>query len=297
MDDFDDDFRCFNGLTFITDKGRLKTFRTLAHNKPGHFIKDVSSLDLAGYDLVLSDFEPVTAWAARLKGKPSIGISHQCAFDYGVPKVSGHLSSRALMKVFAPTQIRIGLHWHHFGQPVLPPLIEPQTAKPAIDNKVVVYMGFEQLDDIVRFLKPFSDWQFIVYAKVSDTRQLGHIRVQPLSHHDFHEDLADCSGVISNAGFELASECLHLGKKLLVKPLLGQFEQLSNACGLEVLERGRVMHSLDQKILQQWLEEPAREPMNYPDVATTLADWIKQGHLHDQRPLLEQLWPDRLLPA
>ena len=64
-----------------------------------------------------------------------------------------------------------------------------------------------------------------------------HIQINPLSHSEFHAHLLDAEGVISNAGFELASECLHLGKKLLVKPLAGQFEQLSNALALQAMSR------------------------------------------------------------
>jgi uncharacterized protein (TIGR00661 family) len=45
--------------------------------------------------------------------------------------------------------------------------------------------------------------------------------------------------VICGAGFELAGESLQLGKKLLVKPLKGQFEQLSNALALEKASTGK----------------------------------------------------------
>ncbi|HEY9033799.1 MAG TPA: MJ1255/VC2487 family glycosyltransferase [Pseudomonadales bacterium] len=294
MESFGEDFRCFAGLTFATGRGRLQTGKTLVQNNLARFLNDVRRLALDDYDLVLSDFEPVTAWAARLRGKPSLGISHQCAFDYPVPKVPGYLSARLVMKSFAPTRYRIGLHWHHFGQPVLPPLIERQHAAPVVDNKIVVYMGFERLDDIVRLLQLFSHWQFVIYSKdVPAPQQIGHLRLEPLSHEGFHRDLADCAGVISNAGFELASECLQLGKKLLVKPLHGQYEQLCNAHALELLQRGHVMHSLDSEKVAAWLAAPPPEAMPFADIADVLAHWIRRGEYHDIDPLLATLWPDR----
>lgn len=290
MDTFGDEFRCFQGLSLMTSRGKLDTLKTVTHNNLVRFLNDVRQLKLDEYDLVLSDFEPVTAWAAKLKGKPSLGISHQCAFDYAIPKVSGYTSARLLMKIFAPTQHRVGLHWHHFDQPILPPLIEQQKGLPVIDNKILVYMGFEHLDDIIRFVKPFTDFEFHIYAKVDDKQDLGHIKVNPLSHEAFHRDLQDSAGVISNAGFELASECLMLGKKLLIKPLLGQYEQLSNALALQALKRATVINQLDQAMLEAWLPLPSYAPLPYPNVADALAQWLKTGELNNTQSLVEQLW-------
>lgn len=298
MEVFGADYRCFRGLTFVTEQGRLRLGKTLTHNKPLEFLRDVRQLDLSSYDLVLSDFEPVSAWAARLQGKTSMSISHQSAFVHPVPKVAGNLVARLLMRTFAPTQHKIGLHWHHFNQPVLPPLIEPQTPTPVNANKILVYMGFEELDDLIQLLKPFSTYEFVIYAKVDAPRQEGNLRIEPLSHEGFHRDLQDCNGIISNAGFELASEGIALGKKLLVKPLQGQYEQLCNAKALKVLQRGRVMQRLNARTVAQWLEQPAPDPVVYPNLAPLLAQWIKAGDYQDFSSLL-QVWQDvdtQLLP-
>lgn len=299
MEVFGDGYRCFRGLTFVTEKGRLNTAKTLTHNHPLQFLRDVRKLNLDAYDLVLSDFEPVTAWAARKQGKTSMSISHQSAFAYDIPKVTGNYTARALMSSFAPTTHQIGLHWHHFNQQVLPPLIEPQIPAPVIADKILVYMGFEALDDILALLKPFTSHQFIIYANVPQARQQAHIRIEPLSHEGFHRDLQDCNGVISNAGFELASECIMLGKKLLVKPLHGQYEQLCNAKALEILQRGEVMQSLDQHKLEHWLDLPSPEPVPYPNIAATLASWLQAGNYKDTASL-QTVWQDidtRLMPA
>ncbi len=289
MDIFGTDYRCFSGLSLVTEKGRLDTIKTITQNHFGEFIRDVKNLDLDAYDLVLSDFEPVTAWAAKLKGKTSLGISHQCAFLQDVPKVNGYYAAKLLMKIFAPTKINIGLHWYHFNQSILPPLIEPHHSKPVIPKKIVVYMGFEELDDIINFLLPYPQYNFMIYAKVNELRTLGHITVKPLST-EFHRDLEDACGVISNAGFELASECLYLGKKLLVKPLLGQYEQLSNALALEELGKGTVMHTLDTSILEAWLNQPMQIPVEYPNTARHLAQWLVAGNWNHSQGLVNDLW-------
>ena len=79
---------------------------------------------------------------------------------------------------------------------------------------------------IKSFWKTHKELNVTQYAKTRTPEQFGHITVKPLSN-EFHSDLEVAEGVISNAGFELASECITLGKKMLVKPLAGQFEQQS----------------------------------------------------------------------
>jgi len=284
------DFACYRGLSLVTERGKLKHWQTMRRNSIWQFHRDMNSVRAADYDLIISDFEPVSAWAAKLSGVPSVGISHQNAFRYAVPKVRGYSGSRLILNNFAPTDQSVGLHWHHFGQPVLPPLIESMEGKRVVGNKILIYMGFEAVEDIVEFVRPYSDFEFIIYAKVEAPKDFGHVQVRPLSHREFHADLADCAGVIANAGFELASECLALGKKLLIKPLLGQFEQLCNALALQSMNRGTVIHSLDKRVLEQWLPLAGHPPIPYPDVARSLADWIRDERRAELEVLAEDLW-------
>lgn len=286
------DFHCLNGLTLFYARGHINTFDTVCKNDLRGFLRDVRTLDLSGYDAVINDFEPVSAWAARLQNKPCIGISHQCAFHYRIPKAAGHPHSRLLMRQFAPVQTHIGLHWHHFGAPILPPLIE-HFARPTqfTRGKIVVYMGFETLADIERMLAPFSDCHFHIYSQdVAATSQHGNLHFSPLSYRHFHDDLLDCEGVITNAGFELASECIQLGKKLLMKPLRGQFEQLSNALALKQLGYGAVMPVLSSRHVRDWLQRPAAVAQPFPEVAAPLAQWIAGGDWSDIAALTQRVW-------
>ncbi len=80
------------GLTFATHNGKVSYLKTCLNNSILHFSREVKELDLRGYDLVLNDFEPVSAWAAKRQGIPSISISHQNAFRYSVPLKGGELA-------------------------------------------------------------------------------------------------------------------------------------------------------------------------------------------------------------
>jgi len=120
----------------------------------------------------------------------------------------------------------------------------PSDPRP-IHNKILVYLPFEEIEDIRRLLAPFEAHRFFVYHRLPAASDEGHLRLRPYSRQGFLKDLAESSAVITNAGFELVSEALHLGKKILVKPLARQMEQISNAKALEELNLGTVMKRLD----------------------------------------------------
>jgi uncharacterized protein (TIGR00661 family) len=159
-----------------------------------------------------------------------------------------------------------------------------------VENKIVVYLGFEQTDQVIEWLRPFSDYEFYIYHGVESAKDQGHIHLRPLSREGFQQDLSDCNGVISNAGFELASEAIHLGKKLLVKPLKGQMEQASNALALKRLSLGMEMDSLDPIVLRDWLDHFTGKQVIYPNVAEAITDWILAENFDDLESLVSLLW-------
>ncbi len=295
-------FSCRSGLTFVTDSGSVKPFATFQKNNFRQLYKDINALDLSQYDLILTDFEPITAWAARKQNKTAIAIGHQYAFEYDIPKRGNNPATALFMKYFAPATVKLGLHWHHFGQPILPPIADTHAYQDKIiNNKIVVYLGFEKADSIINYLAPEKDHQFFVYGNFSSehynkVKHQENIQLCPLSRDGFQKDLASCNGVVTNAGFELASEAIHLGKKLLVKPLKGQMEQLSNAVALEKLNLGMSMNSLDDNALKQWLSGFSGKRVVYPNVPNALVDWIIKGDWQETESLTKKLWEEVYSP-
>src|SRR6185436_15133083 len=126
--------------------------------------RDVWSVDATGVDLVITDFEPVTARVARRRGIPSIGIGHQYAFVYDVPTVRSDPVSRYILRNLAAADIPLGLHWHHFGFPILPPIVPAYLeVRHAIPNKILVYLPFEDNADIVAQLRGITTHDFFIY--------------------------------------------------------------------------------------------------------------------------------------
>lgn len=76
-----------DGLTFRTKKGRLQGFSTLLSLKLFRFYRDAARLDAAGFDLIITDFEPLTARLARRCIRKWLGAPHPPAMGY--PRTAG----------------------------------------------------------------------------------------------------------------------------------------------------------------------------------------------------------------
>ena len=287
------DYKYCHGITFQTQNGSVRALDTIASLKPLQLIEDIKSLNISDYDLVISDFEPVTAWAAKLNGKKCIGIGHQYAFEGPVPRAKGKWFSNQVMKHFAPADLNVGLHWDRFNSNILPPIISPRL-KPGSKrsgNKIVVYLPFENQDRVTRILKAVPGYQFFQYAPGLDDESEAHVELRAPSVEGFHADLSNCSGVICNSGFELISECLQLGIPVLTTPLSGQVEQLSNAIALETLDLAKVESHLESEVVYNWLDKKRdRVSAGYPDVAKALVSWIEGGFQQPVEALSASLW-------
>jgi uncharacterized protein (TIGR00661 family) len=256
------------------------------------YLNDARSFDASGYDLVITDFEPISSRIARLNKIPSIGIGNQYAFLHKIPIAGQNYLSLFIIKHFAPADYSAGLHWYHFSQPILPPIV-PRMNHGDITvqkNKILVYLPFEELSDIKSLLIPFKSHHFYIYHKDISAKQEENLYLCPYSREGFLKDLAECNGVITNAGFELVSESLHLGKNILVKPLAGQMEQESNAMVIDMLKLGMTMKRLDGNIVSEFLKRNSSSPMGYPDVAAMITEWIGSGEWGDMDGLAERTW-------
>lgn len=280
------------GLTFVSDKGKIKYLQTLKELSIVNFYTDVFSYKPKNVDLIITDYEPITSRIAKRHKIPSIGIGHMYSFQHDVPISEKSRIGKFVMQQFAPAEYPMGMHWHHFNQPILPPTIPDDIKFPSKikEEKILVYLPFEDLESVKRLLKGIKTHAFYVYANVEKSYQDSNVFVRPFSRKNFVKDLSECGGLICNTGFSLVSEALHLGKKILTKPLAGQTEQESNALALEELGLGTVVEKLQKKDIMEWLYKSPPEPMQYPEVIKPLAEWIVRGKWHDHESLIDDLW-------
>ncbi len=295
------DFRTFQGLTFASKNGRLSYTRTALSNNILRFGLEVRSIHTAAYDFILTDFEPITAWAGKLKGCKVIGLGHQYAFGHPIPRAGDNFISNLTMRLFAPAQIKLGLHWDNFGAPILPPIIDTtlthrfscqtHTIDRTKADNIIVYLPFENQDYIQQQLSCIEDQKFIIYSPDLEDQEIGNLSLRKTSHDGFKKDLCSSYAVISNSGFELISECLQLGLSILTKPQFAQTEQMSNAAALKQLGYAETTEKIDTQTVRKWLRQlQQRPPIKLPNVASAITEWLLSGQRESPQELAAALW-------
>ena len=286
------DFKHREGLTMVTEAGKMRYRKTAIALSPATFIRDTTNLDLDPYDLIVCDYEPVTAWACKARGREVIGIGHQYAFGKDTPTTGDTALSRLVMQQFAPVDLPAGLHWAPFDDTILPPILDlPKIDPESVANHILVYLPFEDQNITTAWLKGFPDQSFIQYSPEVSDEVHGNVVRRKANIHGFKRDLAAAQGVICNTGFELISECLQWKKPVLTRPLAKQMEQLSNAAALEQLGYATTMQSLETQTARKWFDAmPAAPDVHFEDVAGALAEWLARGASRPVAELSRQLW-------
>ena len=69
-----------SGISLIySKKGGVSYFETATKNNYVKALKDILFLDFSSYDLIINDFEPITAWNSKHNNLPIVALSHQAA--------------------------------------------------------------------------------------------------------------------------------------------------------------------------------------------------------------------------
>lgn len=229
------------GLGFVFGKkGGIDYFNTLKHARPNKFLSDVYDLPVEKYDVIISDFEPVTAWACKIKKKPHISLSHQASFlsdKMPRPEKVNHMVE-LLIKWYAPPSIPIGLHFERYDDFILTPVIREEIRNADVKNlgHYTVYLPSFDERYVVNYLKKIDvRWELFSKHYKGSPYTDGNVTIYPVCNDWFVQSFATCEGILCNSGFETPSEALFLGKKVLAVPMKGQYEQECNAAALNKL--------------------------------------------------------------
>ena len=280
------------GATLAIERGEVHLVKTILNLSPKKLIRDIRQLKFKAYDLIITDYEPIVAWASKIRGKEVIGIGHQYAFYYDVPIRGGKPFSKNIMKIFAPANKKIGFHWHHFNQPILPPIVDigQMSERKIKKNKVIVYLPFEDIRELTKALQNISDYEFYVYHSEFENVEEGNIHKRKISRTTFRNDLITSSAVICNTGFQVISECLALGIRIFTKPLGNQIEQQSNGVALSKLGYAKVVNKLLIKDIGNWLKREEFIKIRYPNTQEPLANWLLSEASQPLEEFADSLW-------
>lgn len=274
-----------SGLSFIVGKnGGVDLIETAKRLPLKQFIRDIRNLPVRKYDLVISDFEPVSAWACWLRGKECVGLSHQNAVLHPsapMPNFSDFVG-KAILKYYAPASHKYGFNFKPSFPNIFPPVIrgDIRNAESTRNPHYTVYLpaySDQQILDVLTSI-PTIEWQ--VFSKHSKTTySVGNVHFQPVSLEKFTESFLTCTGLLCTAGFEGPAEAIYLGKKLCVIPMKKQYEQYCNATflksmGVLVLDR----FSTSSEILAQWTTSEDVMHIRYPDITAQILENIIIKH-------------------
>lgn len=244
----------FDGLSIFSNKsGSIDWRKTIKQANIVKLIKD-SMQDVTEYDLVISDFEPISAWSAKRCGVKSLGIANQYSLiSNKTPKIKG-IFSLQFIRNFAPCDEYIALSYEKFDDFIYQPFISDYFLNSEINDKkfFLIYLPSYDLDYIMNQLSEFKKHKFRVYSNEEHSNELKNIKVIKLNKEKFQKDLTNCSGVITASGFSTTSEALILNKKLWSIPIQSQYEQLSNSLLLQNM--GVFTDKFNSSNLSNWLE-------------------------------------------
>lgn len=227
------------GISLTYDsEGSVSYLKTVLNLKPVTFLKDIHSLDVENYDLVISDFEPVTAWAAHQKKIFSVALSHQASFlsDKSPRPSRKSIMGEAVLKHFAPCSIPIGFHFKRYDSFILPPIIrkDVRTLDTMERNHITVYLPAYNHRFLIQKFKQIPDVEWHIFSpSCNRTFREKNVLIKPVGNLPFLESMKQSFGVITGAGFETCAEAMFLSKKLLAIPIDNQYEQYCNAAALE----------------------------------------------------------------
>jgi len=275
-----------SGLSFIFGKkGGIDFWKTFLKLNSGKLLKDIKSLDVKKYDLIISDFEPVSVWAAIRAKKVCIGLSNQVATLHPLaPKPKkDDVMGRLVLQNYAPTAINYGFHFKKLDATMFTPIIRKEVRDTVPTNKGHYTVYLPSYDDIqiINKLKKIPNIEWQVFSKHSKKAyKLFNVSISPIDNKLFLESMASSAGVLTNAGFGTTSEALFLKKKLLVVPMKKQYEQHCNAAMLR--EMGvRVLKKFSKKnidAINAWVNVNAIVEVDYPDNAKEIVDLIVANH-------------------
>lgn len=280
------DFDCLQveGLRIVSRNNRVSALGTIWDNlrrgrRAWQRLRELRAL-FASFqpDYVITDFEPSTAWLARIHKLPLISLDNQHRMRYMKFDVPGWLrfeqwQTRTIIRLMIPDP-DVALATTFFrGEvtndrtflfaPILRREVCALQARPGTFH--LVYMT-GRFDSLVATLKKFPSHHFVVYGYndhgSSNQNCAANLEYREFSTDGFLQDLAACQSVIATAGFTLISEAMYLQKPYLAFPMHGQFEQKLNALCLERLGVGMEGNTADcETVAEFFLRLPALTAM------------------------------------
>ena len=287
---------------FYTNSGGLNYWQIAKQAlSPMRVFREVRDLPVEKYDLVINDFECITSLACAYKKVASVNFGHQASFVSGkVPRPEKKDPIGAwILRNYARASQYVGLHFKQYDDFILPPVIKNEIlqAEPRDKGYVTVYLSSYSDATVRQYLSPLKEFRWQVFSKeVRQPTQDGNILFIPVGKAAFNKSLINCSAILTGAGFETPAEALYLGKKLMVTPIHGQYEQFCNAAALAKMGVP-VLNTLDagfEATFHQWMGKRKRPQLHLDYSTEAIVSYLMHHCTQKKKDALDMLYPEAI---
>ena len=277
----------FTGVTFFyTDNGSVNWLKTIFLNNYFKFFKEVLSCPVKKYDLIINDFEPVSAWSARFNNIKCFELTNQYSMSLSsVPKPKSY--NRLILwaiKYIIPSKLGYGYHYKKYTDRIFFPIIRDKirNLRLTTSDEIIVYLPTYSPSNLIKIINKLTvkkRWTiFSLDAKKKE--KICGVNVEPLSEDIFLKKFASCYGIVCAGGFATTSEAIFLGKPMIVVPVEGQIEQQFNAAALKQ-EGVTVIDKFSDKninIISNWISSPRVLEIKYEDESKKIVKKILEDY-------------------
>jgi len=230
-------------------------FRKRRYKKVKQALKDCKP------DILITDSEAWTAWAAKDLMIPTISFDHYgiiawCDVKMGLMDRLRAQIDKELYRLMIPNPDRALISSFYYAEPissnvsVIPSILrkEVEQRKATKGNHILAYfsMGMSQRD--------FDSLQYFDDVRLYGTARSGvegNIIYKTPSNDAFLDDLSSCKAVISGAGNQLIGEAVFYQKPVLVIPE-NSVEQRLNAHYVESMSIGMTTSKLNESVFKKF---------------------------------------------
>jgi len=291
------------GLCYVFGKkGGVDLYETFKKMQSKRFLDEIRNFPVEGYDLVINDFEPVTAWACKSKNILCISMSHQYAILHKNAPRPANFDPLAwlVLRHYAPCKYGVGFHFKKYGDNIFTPVIRKEIRNANVQNHghYTVYLPAYHEEKLIKFLSAYKNIRWHIFSKHTKKSFIEkNCWVRPVNTADFSESFITCEGIISGGGFETPAEALYMGKKLLVIPMKNQYEQHCNAAGIKEFGVPVIKNLKDKQHdkVKTWLVSPQNIKVDFKDETDKIIDLILSKPLQLKKSSTQIYNPDNII--
>jgi uncharacterized protein (TIGR00661 family) len=283
---------------FYNCSGGLDYWKIVRGLHPVKLKKEIRDLPVEQYDLVINDFEYITAAACARKKIPSIQMGHQASFqsEHTPRPAIKNAVGEWLLKNYARASHYIGLHFEQYDDFIFHPVIKKEIieAMPLDKDYITVYLPSYCEPQLEKIFHTFKDLRFEIFSHQTEQPKISsNIHFLPVNRSSFNKSLINCSGLITGGGFETPAEAIHLGKKIMSIPIRGQYEQICNGAALQKIGI-TVLKKIEGDFHQtfyDWLLKPNEIQIDYsttiPNILERLFNIFESGgYCYETEPIV-----------